>query len=63
VVALTPVTPALALGAAIVDHGVKNVITLIGGVGSMILLNVSLTEAVDGAADVDADPKQSAIEE
>ena len=59
VVALTPVSPALALGAAIVDHGVKNVVTVVGGAVSMIVLNVSLTEAVDGTADVDSDTPQA----
>jgi hypothetical protein len=55
VVALTPVSPELALGAAIVDHGVKNVVTVVGGAASMVVLNVSLTEAVEGSADADAD--------
>jgi len=56
----------VALGAAIVDHAVKNAVTLVGGVAAMLWLNVSLTTAVeesrevrdareDGAA-VDADP-------
>ena len=63
VVALTPVSPALALGAAIVDHAVKNVVTVLGGAVSMIVLNVTLTEAVDGAADVDADTRTNPVEE
>ncbi|MFW6384852.1 MAG: flippase-like domain-containing protein [Halodesulfurarchaeum sp.] len=63
VVALTPVSPELALGAAIVDHGVKNVVTVIGGAASMIVLNVSLTEAVDGTADVDAEPSGTTLED
>ncbi|MFB6112689.1 MAG: flippase-like domain-containing protein [Halodesulfurarchaeum sp.] len=63
VVSLTPVGPAMALGVAIVDHGVKNLVTVIGGVASMILLNVSLTEAVDGAAEVDADATSPAVED
>ncbi|MFC7166734.1 flippase-like domain-containing protein [Halospeciosus flavus] len=49
VVALTPVSPAAALGVAIVDHAVKNVVTVVGGVASMLALNVSLTEAAEGA--------------
>ncbi|MFW6004034.1 MAG: flippase-like domain-containing protein [Halodesulfurarchaeum sp.] len=53
VVAMTPVAPAVALGAAIVDHGVKNAITVFGGAASMVLLNVSLTEAMEGSADVE----------
>ena len=44
---LTPVPWAVALGAAIVDHAVKNVVTVIGGLLSMALLNVSLTTAVE----------------
>jgi len=39
----------LALGVAIVDHAVKNLVTLVGGVASMLLLNVSLTAAVEEA--------------
>ncbi|WP_418282946.1 flippase-like domain-containing protein [Halorubrum sp. DTA98] len=56
VVGLTPVGAATALGAAIVDHAVKNVVTIVGGVVSMLALNVSLTTAVeetDDVADVD----------
>jgi uncharacterized membrane protein YbhN (UPF0104 family) len=51
VVALTGVSPAVAFGAAIVDHGIKNAITVLGGAASMIGLNVSLTEAMHGSAD------------
>ncbi|MFW5965116.1 MAG: flippase-like domain-containing protein [Halodesulfurarchaeum sp.] len=53
VVALAPVQPPVALGVAIVDHAVKNAVTVIGGAASMIVLNVSLTEAIDGSADLD----------
>ncbi|WP_338727692.1 flippase-like domain-containing protein [Haladaptatus sp. DJG-WS-42] len=52
VVALLPVSWELALGAAIVDHAVKNIVTVIGGVASMLLLNVSLTTAVKESRDV-----------
>jgi len=58
VVAVTPLGPALALGAAIVDHAVKNVVTIAGGAVSMLWLNVSLTTAVEEgreAAPTDAD--------
>ncbi len=55
VVALTPVGWAVALAAAIVDHAVKNVVTLVGGVGATVVLNVSLTTAVDESGEVDAD--------
>ncbi|MFB6134585.1 MAG: flippase-like domain-containing protein [Halanaeroarchaeum sp.] len=60
VVSLTAIDPATALAAAIVDHAVKNVITVIGGIGSMIGLNVSLTEAVDGTGDVDTETEHTA---
>jgi uncharacterized membrane protein YbhN (UPF0104 family) len=45
---LLPVSFGLALGVAIVDHIVKNVVTVAGGALSMTWLNVSLTEAVEG---------------
>ena len=57
VVALTPgsVGAEVALAVAVVDHFVKNVVTVVGGLGSMLVLNVSLTEAVAESADeVDA---------
>jgi len=54
VVALTPVGWAVALAAAIVDHAVKNVVTVAGGVAATLLLNVSLTTAVEESADVEA---------
>ncbi|WP_257298439.1 flippase-like domain-containing protein [Haloarchaeobius sp. FL176] len=48
VVGLAPgIAVELALTAAIVDHAVKNVVTVVGGLGSMLALNVSLTEAVE----------------
>jgi hypothetical protein len=51
VVGLTGVAYPLALGAAVLDHAVKNIVTVIGGVASMLALNVSLTTAVDQSAD------------
>jgi uncharacterized membrane protein YbhN (UPF0104 family) len=45
-VGLTPIGSVTALSAAIVDHAVKNVVTIVGGVVSMAWLNVSLTTAV-----------------
>ncbi|PSP72954.1 glycosyl transferase [Halobacteriales archaeon QS_3_64_16] len=51
---LTPVPWAVALGAAIVDHAVKNVVTVIGGLLSMALLNVSLTTAVEESRSISA---------
>ncbi|WP_396610380.1 flippase domain-containing glycosyltransferase AglD [Haloferax sp. S1W] len=50
--ALAPVTPAMALAAAVLDHAVKNAVTIVGGVASMLSLNVSLTTAVEESADV-----------
>ena len=58
VAGLTPVTGATAFGAAVLDHAVKNLVTVAGGVVSMLALNVSLTSAVDettgGGAGADA---------
>ena len=47
VVGLTPLGPELALGAAVLDHALKNLVTVAGGYASMIGLNVSLTTAVE----------------
>jgi uncharacterized protein (TIRG00374 family) len=53
---LLPVSFGTAVGIAIVDHIVKNVVTVAGGAVSMTSLNVSLTEAVDGSdADLSAE--------
>jgi len=60
VVVLTPIGSVTALSAAIVDHAIKNLVTIVGGVAAMAWLNVSLTTAVaesrgaDDAADVEA---------
>ncbi|MFC6951515.1 flippase-like domain-containing protein [Halorubellus litoreus] len=53
VVGLTPapITGEVALAVAVVDHFVKNVVTVLGGLGSMLVLNVSLTEAVAESAE------------
>jgi hypothetical protein len=56
VVGLTPVATPVALGAAIVDHAVKNVVTVVGGLASMVVLNVSLTTAVEESQDIEATP-------
>jgi len=59
VAGLTPVTGATAFGAAVLDHAVKNLVTVAGGVVSMLALNVSLTSAVDettGAGTETPDP-------
>ena len=50
VVLLTPagaITPAVALTAAVLDHAVKNLVTILGGAASMLALNVSLVTALD----------------
>jgi uncharacterized membrane protein YbhN (UPF0104 family) len=57
VVGLTPIGAVTALSAAIIDHAVKNVVTIIGGVISMAWLNVSLTTAVERSREIDADPQ------
>lgn len=54
VVALTPIGAVVALSAAIVDHAVKNVVTIVGGFASMALLNVSLTTAVEESQEQEA---------
>ena len=52
VVGLTPLGPELALGAAVLDHAVKNLVTVVGGYASMVGLNVSLTTAVEEGREV-----------
>jgi uncharacterized membrane protein YbhN (UPF0104 family) len=57
VVALAPgIGVPTALGVAIVDHAVKNAVTIAGGVVSTLYYNVSLTEAVEAA---DAESERS----
>jgi uncharacterized protein (TIRG00374 family) len=56
VVGLTPLGWSVALGAAIVDHAVKNAVTVVGGIASMVALNVSLTTAVEESADARESP-------
>ena len=51
VVTLTPIAWPTALAAAVVDHALKNAVTVVGGVGSMLRLNVSLTTAVEESRD------------
>jgi len=54
VLALIPtVSWELALAVAVVDHAVKNVVTVLGGSVSMAWLNVSLTTAVEESADAE----------
>jgi hypothetical protein len=47
------VTASVALAVSVVDHAVKNVVTLVGGVASTLVFNVSLTKAVDEASEAD----------
>lgn len=56
VTGLTPIGGAVAFAIAIVDHLVKNLVTIIGGGVSMLVLNVSLTTAVEESRDIDATP-------
>ncbi|PSP93732.1 glycosyl transferase [Halobacteriales archaeon QS_4_62_28] len=54
----TEVGAAAALGIAIVDHAIKNAVTILGGLVSMAWLNVSLTTAVEesqNAGEVDTE--------
>ncbi|WP_160135191.1 flippase-like domain-containing protein [Halococcus salsus] len=58
VTGLSPVGFSVALAVAIVDHAVKNVVTVIGGLVSMAVLNVSLTTAVEEGQEVEAAPTE-----
>jgi uncharacterized membrane protein YbhN (UPF0104 family) len=55
VAGLTPVAGPVAFAAAVLDHFVKNAVTVVGGLGSMALLNVSLTEAIEESSEVEPD--------
>jgi uncharacterized protein (TIRG00374 family) len=55
VLALTPVGWSVALAAAIVDHAIKNLVTVAGGVASTLLFNVSLTTAVEESREADGE--------
>ncbi|MFB6305163.1 MAG: flippase-like domain-containing protein [Haloferacaceae archaeon] len=67
VVVLTPpgaVPPAVAFAAAVLDHAVKNAVTVVGGVGSMLALNVSLTTAVEEGGEASgSSPVDPSVEE
>ncbi|ESP88316.1 flippase-like domain-containing protein [Candidatus Halobonum tyrrellensis] len=63
VVGLGGAPPAVAFAAAVLDHAVKNVVTVVGGVGSMLGLNVSLTAAVDGSEELDADADVTPVDD
>ncbi|WP_226480463.1 lysylphosphatidylglycerol synthase transmembrane domain-containing protein [Natrinema amylolyticum] len=47
VVGLTPIGASTALAAAIVDHALKNGVTLVGGAGSVTSLGISLSDATE----------------
>ena len=47
VVGLTPVGAGTALAAAIVDHALKNGVTLVGGAGAVAALGISLSDAAE----------------
>ncbi|WP_340100806.1 flippase-like domain-containing protein [Salinibaculum salinum] len=48
-------TATTALAISVVDHAVKNVVTIVGGIVSMAWLNVSLTTAVEQSRDIEAE--------
>jgi len=52
-VALTPIGAVTALSVSIVDHAIKNLVTVAGGLAAMTLLNVSLTTAVEEGRDAE----------
>ena len=62
VVGLGGVPAAVAFAAAVLDHAVKNAVTVVGGVASMIGFNVSLTDAVDETAELDEEAEREGTE-
>jgi hypothetical protein len=54
VVGLTGLPYPLVIGAAVLDHAVKNLVTVAGGLLSMLSLNVSLTTAVEESSEASA---------
>jgi uncharacterized protein (TIRG00374 family) len=61
VVGMTTIAAPIALAAAIVDHAVKNAVTIVGGVTSTLLFNVSLTEAVEESKEVDMEVQDPSV--
>mgnify|MGYP002762496872 FL=1 len=55
VVALTPLGAGLALAAAIVDHALKNAVTLVGGGVAVAVFRIRPSTAAQRGADADAD--------
>ena len=56
IVGLTPIGAGTALGAAIVDHALKNAVTLVGGGLSLAAFGVSPSEARDRSAGPEIEP-------
>lgn len=54
VVALTPLGASTALAAAVVDHALKNGVTIVGGAGAVAVLGVSPTEAAEQGSAAEA---------
>jgi len=55
--AIPALTVPVAIAIAIVDHAVKNLVTVVGGIASTLLFNVSLTRAVEESRNVEVDPE------
>jgi len=59
---LSPVAAPVAFAISVVDHVVKNAVTIVGGLLSMAWLNVSLTTAVEESRDA-SDVEATAVED
>jgi hypothetical protein len=62
VVALTPLGASTALAAAVVDHALKNAVTLVGGTSATALLGVSPTEAAQRGTSAETTPQETTAE-
>jgi hypothetical protein len=58
---VTPVGGGVAFAISVVDHAVKNLVTVAGGVAATLLLNVSLTEAVEESRGVEESAPDPAV--
>ncbi|TQQ81231.1 flippase-like domain-containing protein [Halonotius terrestris] len=56
VVALTPIGASTALAAAVVDHALKNAVTLVGGGGAVAVLGISPSTAARRGEDISGEP-------
>ncbi len=54
-------TATTVLAISVVDHAVKNVVTILGGIVSMAWLNVSLTTAVEQSRDIEAEAQDEQV--